>query len=138
MPLPLFWFRLLPFWRRAEIRAARYLRSQGYRIVATNFRVKEGEIDLVAWDAGILVFVEVKSRTSTDLPESAVGIRKRTRVIRAAHAYIARFGLQRAPYRFDILAVNETPMRNPEFRLIRDAFHTSPSGRGRREAPGEG
>jgi len=126
MPLPLFWFRLLPFWRSAEIRAARYLRSQGYRIVATNFRIKEGEIDLVAWDRDILVFVEVKSRTSSDLPESAVGLKKRSRVIRAAHAYIARYHLQRAPYRFDIVAVNETPTRKPEFRLIRDAFRVHP------------
>jgi putative endonuclease len=122
MPLPLFWFRVLPFWRRAEIRAARYLRSQGYRIVATNFRVKEGEIDLVAWDGDILVFVEVKSRTSSDAPEAAVGFRKRARIIRAAQAYIARYYLQRAPYRFDIVAVNETPTRKPEFRLLRDAF----------------
>src|SRR5262245_21189336 len=122
MPLPLFWFRLLPFWRRSEIRAARYLRSQGYRIVATNFRIKEGEIDLVAWDGDILVFVEVKSRTSSDAPEAAVGLKKRARVIRAAQAYIARFNLQRAPYRFDIVTVNETPTRKPEYRLIRDAF----------------
>src|SRR5262245_3525731 len=116
MPLPLFWFRLLPFWRRAEIRAARYLRSQGYRIVATNFRVNEGEIDLVAWDGDILVFVEVKSRTSTDAPEAAVGFRKRARIIRAAHAYIARYHLQRAAYRFDIVAVNETPTQKTEYR----------------------
>jgi putative endonuclease len=121
MPLPLFWFRL-PFWRSSEIRAARYLRSQGYRIVATNFRIKEGEIDLVAWDGDVLVFVEVKSRTSSDAPEAAVGVRKRTRIIRAAQAYIARYRLQRAPYRFDIVAVNETPTRKPEYRLIRDAF----------------
>jgi putative endonuclease len=124
MPLPLFWFRLLPFWRSAEIRAARYLRSQGYRIVATNFRVKEGEIDLVAWDGDVLVFIEVKSRTSLDAPESAVGFRKRTRVIRAAQAYTARYHLQRASYRFDIVTVNETPTRKPEYRLIRDAFRT--------------
>ena len=127
MPLPLFWFRVLPFWRRAEIRAARYLRSQGYRIVATNFRVKEGEIDLVAWDGDVLVFIEVKSRTSLDAPEAAVGFRKRARVVRAANAYIARYHLQRAPYRFDIVTVNETPTRKPEFRLLRDAFRpTSP------------
>src|SRR5262245_47058628 len=127
MPLPLFWFRILPFWRRSEIRAARYLRSQGYRIVATNFRVNEGEIDLVAWDHDILVFVEVKSRSSAYAPEAAVGLRKQTRIIRAAQAYIARYHLQRAPYRFDIVAVNETPTRKPEYRLIRDAFRVRPA-----------
>ena len=89
-------------------------------------RLEEGEIDLVAWDGDVLVFVEVKSRTSSDLPESAVGFKKRSRVIRAAHAYIARYHLQRAPYRFDIVTVNETPTRKPEYRLIRAAFRVHP------------
>src|SRR5438034_1090400 len=73
-------FLPLPFWRSAEIRAAGYLRKQGYRIVASSFRVREGEIDLIAWDGDVLVFIEVKSRKNADPPESAVGLRKRSRV----------------------------------------------------------
>jgi len=113
----------VPFWRRAEIRAAKYLRSQGYRIIASGFRVAEGEIDLIAWDGDTLVFVEVKSRKSADLPEVVVGYTKRHRVIRAARSYIARFKLHEATYRFDIVAVNEVSGQKPVCRLIRDAFH---------------
>ena len=56
------WFRIPAFWRRAEMRAATFLRSEGFKVVASGFRTKEGEVDLIAWDGDILVFVEVKSR----------------------------------------------------------------------------
>src|SRR5690348_8238572 len=98
----------LAFWRRAEIRAAAYLRSIGYRVVASGYRVKEGEVDLIAWDQNILVFVEVKSRKNADPPEAVVGFTKQRRVIRAARAYISRHKLHETTYRFDIVAVNET------------------------------
>jgi putative endonuclease len=112
----------IPFWRGAEIRAAKYLRSQGYLIVASGFRVREGEVDLIAWDGEILVFIEVKSRKGPAPPEAAVGFTKQQRVIRAARAYIARHRLHETTYRFDIVAVNEPPGEVPTYRLLRDAF----------------
>src|SRR5262249_22702166 len=114
----------LPFWRAAEISAAGYLRKQGYRVVASGFRVREGEVDLVAWDGDVLVFIEVKSRRSTDPPESAVGLRKRRRILSAARAYIARYKLTGAAYRFDIVTVNEVSGQKPIYHLSRDAFGT--------------
>jgi len=122
MPLPLFWSRILPFWRRAEIRAASYLRSLGFRVVASGFRVKEGEVDLIAWERDLLVFVEVKSRLGSDPPEAAVGFAKKRRIARAARAYIARHKLQGVTHRFDIVTVNDVPGQPAVFRLIRDAF----------------
>src|SRR5215471_14932218 len=113
---------LLPFWRSAEIRAAAFLRERGYRIVASGFRVREGEVDLIAWDGTVLVFIEVKSRQSSDPPEDAVGFRKRQRVLKAANAYISRHRLSEAAYRFDIVSVNEIPGRDPDYQLLRDAF----------------
>jgi putative endonuclease len=117
----------LPFWRRSEINAAAYLRSQGYRLVASGYRVKEGEVDLIAWDGDILVFIEVKSRKNADSPEAAVGSIKKRRLIRAARTYIAHHKLHDKPYRFDIVAVNETQDQAPSYRLLRDAFRASPT-----------
>ena len=122
MPFPLLLHRLLSFGRRSEILSIDYLRSQGYRIVCSPYRTKTGEADIVAWDGDILVFIEVKARKNDDPPEDSVGVQKQQRVIRAANAYIARYRLQDKPFRFDILAVTSIPGRNPEFRLLRDAF----------------
>lgn len=101
---------------------AAYLRSLGFKVVASGFRTRAGEIDLIAWDGDCLVFVEVKSRHSDAPPEDAVGFRKQQRIIKAAHAYITRYKLHDRTYRFDILAVNVVQGRAPEFRLLRDAF----------------
>lgn len=116
------WRRLLPFGRRSEIDGAGYLRSLGFRVVGSRYRTRLGEIDLIAWDGDVLVFVEVKALHSAAPPEDAVGPRKQERVVRAARSYLARYRLQETPHRFDILAVNVRPGRNPEFRLLRDAF----------------
>jgi putative endonuclease len=116
------WRRIVPFGRRSEIDGAGYLRSIGFRVIASGYRTKLGEIDLVAWDGDVLVFVEVKALHSEAPPEDAVGARKQQRVQRAARSYIAQYRLQDAPYRFDILAVSALPGRKPEFRLLRDAF----------------
>ena len=78
--------------------------------------------DLVAWDGDVLVFVEVKALHSGAPPEDAVGPRKQKRVMRAAQSYRAQYRLQNATYRFDILAVTARVGREPEFRLLRDAF----------------
>ena len=113
---------LPPFWRRAEISVATYVRSLGYRLVASDFRVKEGEVDLIAWDGDVLVFIEVKSRKNAEAPEAAVGLTKRRRVIGAARVYIARHRLHDKTYRFDIVAVIEADGKSPTYRLFRDAF----------------
>jgi putative endonuclease len=122
MPFPLFFHRLLTFGRRSEIGAIEYLRSQGYRIISSGYRTKVGEIDVVAWDKDVLVFIEVKARRNPEPPEDAVGARKRQRIIRAARQYISQHRLHDAPCRFDILAVTAIPGAQPEFRLLRDAF----------------
>lgn len=122
MPFPLILHRLLSFGRRSEILALDHLRSLGYRIVTSPYRTKTGEVDIVAWDAGTLVFIEVKSRKNPDPPEDSVGPAKQQRIIRAARAYVSRYRLQDKPYRFDILAVTALPGAKPTFRLLRDAF----------------
>ncbi|HEY7544631.1 MAG TPA: YraN family protein, partial [Blastocatellia bacterium] len=85
---------------RGERVALRYLKdSEGYQIVALNFRVSVGrglkgqkvtaEIDIIAYDRETLVFIEVKTRTSRDVaaPETAVDLRKKRQIARAARRY---------------------------------------------------
>lgn len=112
----------IPLGRQSEIDSAAYLRSLGYKVVASGYRTRLGEVDLIAWDGEVLVFVEVKSLRSENPPEDAVGFRKQQKIIRAARDYIARYKLQAASYRFDILAVTARPGSPPAFRLLRDAF----------------
>jgi putative endonuclease len=116
------WRRVIPFGRRSEIDGAGYLRSLGYRVIASGYRTRAGEIDLIAWDRNVLVFIEVKSLHSDSPPESAVGWRKQQRVMRAAKAYLSQYRLHDVSYRFDILAISVRGGAKPEFRHLRDAF----------------
>src|SRR5262245_12143395 len=122
MPLPMFLYDWLPFGRESELMGVEYLRSLGYRIVATSYRTQDGEVDIIAWDGDVLTFVEVKSLSVLGSPEDAVGARKRQRIMRAAKTYIAKRRLHEKPYRFDILAISRRRGSEPEFRLLRDAF----------------
>jgi len=101
----MFLYRLLSFGRKSEILGIDYIRSLGYRVVASGYRTRDGEVDIIAWDGEVLVFIEVKSRRSSAPPEDSVGFRKRQRIIRAAKTYIAKHRLREKPFRFDILAV---------------------------------
>ena len=123
MPFPLLFHRLLTFGRRSEIQAIDYLRSLGFRIVTSPYRAKGGEVDVIAWEGNVLVFIEVKARQNLEPPEDAVGFRKQQRVIRAAQSYLTKHRLHDAQCRFDILAVTAVPGSPPKFHLLRDAFN---------------
>jgi putative endonuclease len=113
----------LPLGRRGERAAEKYLRLNGYRIVARNFRATGAEIDLVAMDGDTLVFVEVKTRRSRDAgaPEEAVDERKPTRMRRAAQVFATRYRADDSTMRFDIVAVDASG-RRLEIELLRNAF----------------
>ncbi|WP_300669245.1 YraN family protein [Desulfoluna sp.] len=95
------------FGRWGERRAARYLKRRGYRILARNAVTPLGEIDLVAEDKGTLVFVEVKSRTSTlfGRPEDAVTKTKQATLARAALYWLKSHDALGRPARFDVVAI---------------------------------
>lgn len=90
-----------------ELAAAAYLQGRGARIVARNWRCPNGEIDLVAQLGGQLLFVEVKTRRSGELPpETGVGPAKQRRLVQLAYAYLAEAGLSpETPWRIDVIAV---------------------------------
>jgi putative endonuclease len=106
-----------------ENRACTYLQSQGLVIVERNFRCRVGEIDIVAREARILVFVEVKERgdASHGPAVEAVTPAKRQRVIRAAQLWAARHGESESPVRFDVVAIDQGP-EGPVIRHERGAF----------------
>lgn len=94
------------FGRWAERRACRFLKRQGLKVLARNFRVPCGEIDIVAADDGALVFVEVKAeRSLASWPELKVTAPKRKRIVLAAKAYVGRYKLHDVSARFDIVVV---------------------------------
>ncbi len=82
-----------------ETLACRHLQDQGYRILARNFRCRSGEIDVVAREGDVTVFVEVKDRRGRSHGEGheSVTFGKRRRVVRAARLYAASYGLSEAP-----------------------------------------
>lgn len=91
-----------------ETLVATFLVAKGAAILARNWRIKEGEIDLIARHAGILIFVEVKSRTSEKFghPLEAIGAEKARRLQRLALAWISLHDQWGADYRIDCAAVN--------------------------------
>ena len=111
--------------RQGEEAAYWYLRERGFIMVERNYRAAglRGEIDLIGWDGGTLVFVEVKTRgpEPVRLPEAAVGSEKERVLAAAADEYRRRAHRLSAPFRFDLVSVVAGPagMRIQHFR---DAF----------------
>jgi putative endonuclease len=104
---------------RAEDLCAELLRASGMRLLARNWRCRHGEIDLIAEDAGTVVFAEVRSRASESFGGAAESITaaKRSRLLAAARLYLA--GRPQAHCRFDVFLVEGEPR---QVRWIRDAF----------------
>lgn len=100
--------------RDAEDRAAEFLLAKGYTIITRRYGTRAGEIDIVALDGEILVFVEVKQRSAKGyVPEEAVGPRKVSRLCKAATQFMARTGDSRS-VRFDLIALDAKGLRHHE------------------------
>ena len=110
--------------RLGEDLAYRYLRRHGCTVVARNYAARSGagEVDLVAWEGGVLVFVEVKTRSSADFgaPEAAVDGEKQRRIAIAAREYGRRAQVDDTRTRFDIVSVMLG--KPPRITWTRDAF----------------
>src|SRR5258706_3498022 len=110
--------------RRGEDLAHRFLRRQGFTIVARNYRLASGdaEADLIAWEGTTLVFVEVKSRGSEEFgpPERAIGGDKQKNLLRVARSYARKSETPWERVRFDVVTVLLT--HPPRIQLIRSSF----------------
>jgi putative endonuclease len=103
--------------REAEDQAARYLEQRGLRVIARNFRIRGGEIDLICRDGKVLVFVEVRQRSRRDYGGAAASITltKQRRIILAAQHYLA--GKPDCDCRFDCVV-----MEGERLEWLKDAF----------------
>lgn len=116
------WNPDLALGRRGEDLAHRFLRRQGYTIVARNDRLASGEAeaDLIAWDGDTLVIVEVKTRRNDEFgpPDRAVGPEKLAHLRRVARAYARKTETPWEHVRFDLVTVvMDTP---PKLELLRN------------------
>jgi len=108
--------------QEGERQAEEYLKKDGWQILEVNYRYSHSEIDLIGQKDGLLVFFEVKTRTSTDfgMPEDFVDDKKAAFVTRAAQQYIEAVNW-RGNIRFDIISI----LKKDQFELkhIEDAFY---------------
>lgn len=97
--------------KRGELIAKNYLLAKGYRILETNYRNKIGEIDIIAQDKDVLVFIEVKTRSNTNFgyPYEAVDIKKQRKIINCSYVYVKQFNLNNVQLRYDIIEVFLSP-----------------------------
>ncbi len=115
---------------RGERVAARHLKRQGYRILARQARSRLGELDLVALDGSTVVFVEVKTRASTDAghPSEAITFHKRQQLTRAALAWLKARNLLEQRTRFDVVAITWQKGSDPLVEHYIGAFEAVGSG----------
>ena len=104
--------------------AVSFLEKQGYIVLVRNYRQRFGEIDIVAEDGDVLVFIEVKTRKNDRYgsPFEAVDIRKQKKLSMMAQYYISRNKMEDRAARFDVVSVLLNQGSHPEIELIRDAF----------------
>ncbi len=110
--------------RLGERIACRFLMRRGFDVLARRFQGRGGEIDLIAFEGEVLVFVEVKTRVSREFgdPWEFVDWEKQQRFRRAAEEFIARHDLGQYTYRFDIVSVVAPGAGEEAIALYRNAF----------------
>ena len=110
--------------RQGEDIAAAYYTQHGYEVLARNYTVRGGEIDIVACKNGMLVFAEVKARAAGGAlqPREAVHIRKQHRLALAAQYYLAEHCPEEPPVRFDVVEVIFHANSPPVLTCIENAF----------------
>ncbi len=97
----------LTFGKQGETHAQTFLRARGFVVIDTNWRCSFGELDIVAERDGLLVFVEVKTRRTTDSADALALItpRKRERLLRAVYHYLEVKAFELRQWRVDVIAV---------------------------------
>lgn len=106
--------------------AALYLSKKGYSIIKTNYRIKGGEIDIIAENSEYIVFLEVKTRSADFISDGfdAVTKTKQKLIIKAAAEYFYRIGSDKQ-LRFDVVSIVLDGKRVVGFNYITDAFDAS-------------
>ena len=104
------------FGRWGEETAAAYLQANGYALLERNFHTAHGEIDIVASKAAVLIFVEVKTRSSHSFayPEDSVTKNKQAHLLSAAQEYLQAHPESSESWQFDVIAIERRPGASPE------------------------
>jgi putative endonuclease len=112
------------FGQEGEAEAERYLRRKGYRIVARNVRSSLGELDLVAEDGHVLVFIEVKARRTGRFGGAihAVHRQKQHKLVRLAAQFLAQRHWMDRSCRFDVVLLEATKTATLHVEHIQNAF----------------
>jgi len=110
--------------KSGENAALRYLEDNKYKIIAKNFHLFRGEIDIIAYDNNTLVFVEVKTRKSTDfgLPEESVTLSKQKQIKKIAQGFLTKNNLHETECRFDVISLTLDEGKGYSIRHIKSAF----------------
>ena len=115
--------------RYGEKVAAAWLRAHRCKILARNFRNgrrgrRTGEVDIIAREQRLLLFVEVKTRheSSKIRPLAAVDKAKQQLIERGANDWLRRLGTRQLPWRFDVIEVYVAEGKPPRVNRVRDAF----------------
>lgn len=110
--------------KQGENLAVRYLQANNYRILARNFFSSYGELDIIAQQEDTLIFIEVKTRTSTfDQAENSVSAAKQQKMLATAELFLQQHpACEEMPTRFDVISVI---FRNSQYNLkhLKDAFY---------------
>lgn len=113
---------------RAERHAQAWLKKQGLKTLASNYRCRLGEVDLVMQDGATLVFVEVRWRRHQQYggPLASVDTRKQRRLTQAARHFLGRHPQQaQRPCRFDVLGLRPGADEAIHYEWIQNAFYAS-------------
>ena len=112
--------------QKGEAVAAQYYKQRGYLLLAHGYRTRMGELDLVLYKDGTVVFAEVKTRAGRQpvTPAAAVDARKQRRLIRAAQLFLQTSPYADCPARFDVVEVwpPDLTRRQWQVHCIQNAF----------------
>jgi putative endonuclease len=110
--------------KESEKFAVEYLQKQGYTIIQQNYRIRGGEIDIIAQENNTLVFIEVKSRTSTHYGHAIESLtqQQQKRLYKTAITYIHEHKQENKRARFDVIAIQKNQYTGADIRLIKNAF----------------
>ncbi|MFY9178097.1 MAG: YraN family protein [Caldicoprobacterales bacterium] len=109
-----------------EQKAREYLESKGFVILEINYRCKLGEADIIAMDGDSLVFIEVKTRTSTTygFPAESISSRKQKKYIQMASIYSKEKGIRGVSFRFDVVEIQVKGQEKWDINHIPNAFQS--------------
>ena len=105
--------------------AKQWLRARGAKVLYRNFRAPQGgEVDIVARAGKVLLFVEVKTRTSTDYgrPLDAVDEKKRQLIRRGGNEWLRLLGTREIPWRYDVIEIILKENKQPRIHRVENAF----------------